>query len=91
MRLLAPSAFSREFFYTNIAIFYIIFQTPIYNSESECLLVMGGFHDIIHLVMQWTGQDFEDGGRFVFDITSMVKTDFRSYQLVSLIVLHKDT
>ena len=50
----------------------------------------GGFHDIIHLVMQWTGQDFEDGGRFVFDITSMVKTDFASYQLVSLIVLHKD-
>ena len=25
--------------------------------------------------MQWTGQDFEDGGRFVFDITSMVKTE----------------
>ena len=40
--------------------------------------------------MDRTGQDFEDGGRFVFDITSMVKTDFRSYQLVSLIVLHKD-
>ena len=41
-------------------------------------------------MMQWTGQDFEDGGRFVFDKTSMVKTDFASYQLVSLIVLHKD-
>ena len=59
-------------------------------SVTLLILFTVGFHDIIHLVMQWTGQDFEDGGRFVFDITSMVKTDFASYQLVSLIVLHKD-
>ena len=34
--------------------------------------------------------DFEDGHRFVFDITSLVKTDFQSNQLVSLTVSHKD-
>ena len=50
----------------------------------------GGCHDINHLVMQWTGHDFEDGHRFVFDITSLVKTDFQSNQLVSLTVSHKD-
>ena len=46
------------------------------NLSTKLHFYLGGFHDIIHLVMQWTGQDFEDGGRFVFDITSMVKTDF---------------
>ena len=45
----------------------------------------GGFHDIIHLVMQWTEQDFEDGGRFVFDIGFDPSNSFLevSHELIS--------
>ena len=35
----------------------------------------GGFHDIFHLLMQWRGQEF-DNGVIVFDIISIAKTDF---------------
>ena len=37
-----------------------------YTVYLSVILTLGGFYDIILILMQWTGQDFEDSGRFVF-------------------------